>query len=149
MISAESARSIEQDLLQKADVIGHYLRGLAGTDPEFAARVLREITDHLHGSLASVSQSPLPGRPPVLVASRPRAGDEVEEFILDNLATSPAELSVQEIFDRFNEAEIEIKRKTLVVRLHRMEHAGKLMSRAHGHYSLSEVELRQYQASRR
>lgn len=148
MISAELARSIEQDLLQKADVIGHYLRGLAGTDPEFAARILREITDHLHGSLAS-GQTPLPGRPPVLVTSRPGAGDEVEEFILDNLATSPAGLSVQEIFDRFNEAEIEIKRKTLVVRLHRMEHAGKLMSRAHGHYSLSEVELRQYQASRR
>jgi hypothetical protein len=148
MISVESARSIEQDLLQKADVIGHYLRGLAGTDPEFAARILREITDHLHGSLAS-GQTPLPGRPPVLVTSRPGAGDEVEEFILDNLATSPAGLSVQEIFDRFNEAEIEIKRKTLVVRLHRMEHAGKLMSRAHGHYSLSEVELRQYQASRR
>jgi DNA-binding transcriptional regulator PaaX len=88
-------------------------------------------------------------RQPVLVSSRLGAGDEVEEFILDNLATSPSGLSVQEIVDRFNEAEIEIKRKTLVVRLHRMEHAGKLMSRAHGHYSLSEVELRQHQAAKR
>jgi len=32
------------------------------------------------------------------------------------------------------------KRKTLVVRLHRMVHAGRLSSHSHGHYTLSEAE---------
>jgi hypothetical protein len=49
-------------------------------------------------------------------------------------------LSVQEIVDGLQEAEIEIKRATLVVRLHRMLQAGKLTSRTHGHYVLSEAE---------
>jgi hypothetical protein len=77
-------------------------------------------------------------RQPVLVSSR--AADEVEEFLLECLADSPLGLSVQDIVDRFDEAEVEIKRQTLVVRLHRMVQAGKLSSRAHGHYALSEAE---------
>ena len=40
----------------------------------------------------------------------------------------------------WQEAEIAIKRATLVVRLHRMVQAGKLTSRTHGHYVLSEAE---------
>jgi hypothetical protein len=75
---------------------------------------------------------------PKLVASR--ATDDIEEFILEILADSPRGLSVQEIVDRLDEADVEIKRQTLVVRLHRMVQAGKLSSRAHGHYSLSEAE---------
>ena len=60
--------------------------------------------------------------------------------ILDILAENPLGLSVQEIVDHLDEAQLEIKRRTLVVRLHRMVHAGKLASRAHGHYALSEAE---------
>jgi hypothetical protein len=33
-----------------------------------------------------------------------------------------------------------MRRATLVVRLHRMERAGKLISRTHGHYVLSDDE---------
>ena len=78
-------------------------------------------------------------RPNVRLAARSGGGDEIEEFILEILANSSG-LSVQEIVDRFQEAEIEIKRATLVVRLHRMVQAGKLTSRTHGHYVLSEAE---------
>ncbi len=78
-------------------------------------------------------------RPNVRLATRSSGGDEIEEFVLDILAHSSG-LSVQEIVDRFQEAEIEIKRATLVVRLHRMVQAGKLTSRTHGHYVLSEAE---------
>jgi DNA-binding IclR family transcriptional regulator len=73
------------------------------------------------------------------VASRGGAED-IEDFILDILAENPLGLSVQEIVDHLDEAQLEIKRRTLVVRLHRMVHAGKLASRAHGHYALSEAE---------
>ena len=41
---------------------------------------------------------------------------------------------------KWDEAQLEIKRKTLVVRLHRMVQAGRLSSQAHGHYTLSEAE---------
>ena len=146
MASSDAARQVGQDLLQKADVLAQYLKGLAATDPELAAQILGEITARLEAVLSANAAGkansravPLERRPPVLVSSR-GASDEIEEFILENLADSPVGLSVQEIVDRLDEAEVEIKRQTLVVRLHRMVQAGKLASRAHGHYALSEAE---------
>jgi hypothetical protein len=143
MTSPDAAGLVRQDLLLKADVLAHYLRGLAATDAEFAAQVLAEITARLESALlpggkANARATPFDRRQPVLVSSR--AADEVEEFILECLADSPLGLSVQEIVYRFDEAEVEIKRQTLVVRLHRMVQAGKLSSRTHGHYALSEAE---------
>ena len=84
-------------------------------------------------------------RPNVRLAKS--GGDEIEDFILDILAHSPRGLSVQEIVDGLVEAEIEIKRATLVVRLHRMLQAGKLTSRTHGHYVLSEAEHNRRQSA--
>ena len=147
-LSSEAARQIEQDLLLKADVLSYYLNSLATTDGERAKAVYAGIISRLRNAVSTESDfesgvGDLPSsdrRPTFRVASRSSGADEVEDFILDNLAHSPKGLSVQEIVDRFKEAEIEIKRATLVVRLHRMEHAGKLMSRAHGHYVLSEAE---------
>jgi hypothetical protein len=145
MTSSDAAGHVRHDLLLKADVLAHYLRGLSATDAEFAAQVLAEITARLESALLSGAAgkangrtTPSERRQPVLVASR--AADEVEEFLLECLADSPLGLSVQDIVDRFDEAEVEIKRQTLVVRLHRMVQAGKLSSRAHGHYALSEAE---------
>jgi DNA-binding transcriptional regulator PaaX len=54
---------------------------------------------------------------------------------------------VQEIVERFDEAKLDMKRPTLVVRLHRLVRAGKLASRAHGHYALSEDEYGRRRAS--
>ncbi len=147
-LSSEAARQIEQDLLLKADVLSHYLNSLATADGERAKAVYAGIVSRLRNAVSTEVDfesgtgdlPPSDRRPTFRVASRSSGGDEVEDFILDNLAHSPRGLSVQEIVDRFKEAEIEIKRATLVVRLHRMEHAGKLMSRAHGHYVLSEAE---------
>jgi hypothetical protein len=145
MTSSDAAGHVRHDLLLKADVLAHYLRGLSATDAELAAQVLAEITARLEGALLSGAAgkangraTPSDRRQPVLVSSR--AADEVEEFLLECLADSPLGLSVQDIVDRFDEAEVEIKRQTLVVRLHRMVQAGKLSSRAHGHYALSEAE---------
>ena len=145
MTSSDAAGHVRHDLLLKADVLAHYLRGLSATDAEFAAQVLAEITARLESALLSGAAgkangraTPSDRRQPVLVSSR--VADEVEEFLLECLADSPLGLSVQDIVDRFDEAEVEIKRQTLVVRLHRMVQAGKLSSRAHGHYALSEAE---------
>jgi hypothetical protein len=143
MTSPDAAGQVRQDLLLKADVLAHYLRALAATDPDFAAQILSEIAGRLESALlpeTAKGQGRLPPgrRQPVLVSSR--QVDEIEEFILDSLADSPLGLSVQEIVDRLDEAQFEIKRQTLVVRLHRMVQAGKLSSRAHGHYALSEAE---------
>jgi hypothetical protein len=144
MASSDAARLVGQDLLLKADVLAHYLKGLGATDPDMAAQILAEITARLEGALLSDAGKGNPRtvpfeRKPVLVSAR-AASDEIEEFILDSLADTPVGLSVQEIVDRFDEAQLEIKRQTLVVRLHRMVQAGKLASRAHGHYALSEAE---------
>jgi hypothetical protein len=146
MTSPDAAGLVRQDLLLKADVLAHYLRGLGATDADFAAQLLAEITARLESALAPDAAaktngraSPFERRQPVLVSSR-APGDEVEEFILESLTDSPLGLSVQDIVDRFDEAEVEIKRQTLVVRLHRMVQSGKLSSRAHGHYALSEAE---------
>jgi len=146
MTSPDTARLVEQDLLAKADVLAHYLRGLAATDPDLAAQILTEIAARLEGALlpdgaakSGKRGAALERRQPALTSPR-AAGDEIEDFILESLTDSPRGLSVQEIVDRLDEAEIEIKRQTLVVRLHRMVQAGKLASRAHGHYTLSEGE---------
>ena len=77
---------------------------------------------------------------PVVVAARGGGADDIEDFILDILAENPTGLSVQDIVSNLDEAQLDIKRKTLVVRLHRMVHAGRLSSLAHGHYILSEAE---------
>jgi hypothetical protein len=144
MTSPNAAEQVRLDLLAKADALALYLQVLGKSDPEFAAEILSEITTRLHAALlpdGAKTNTRAVARErsqPKLVASR--ATDDIEEFILEILADSPRGLSVQEIVDRLEEADVEIKRQTLVVRLHRMVQAGKLSSRAHGHYSLSEAE---------
>jgi len=144
MTSPNAAEQVRLDLLAKADALALYLQVLGKSDPEFAAEILSEITTRLHAALlpdgakGNARAVPRERPQPKLVASR--ATDDIEEFILEILADSPRGLSVQEIVDRLDEADVEIKRQTLVVRLHRMVQAGKLSSRAHGHYSLSEAE---------
>jgi hypothetical protein len=145
--SLDAMRQIEQELLLKADILAHYLKGLASTDADRAKAVLGEISVRLRDAVAieagfeAKSDHPsVSDKRPVLVSSRSGGGEDVEEFILENLAHSPRGLSVQEIVDYFDEAAIEIKRPTLVVRLHRLERAGKVTTRTHGHYALSEAE---------
>jgi hypothetical protein len=143
--SPDAIRLFEQDLLQKADVLAIGLRGLRSADPGRASELLTVISDRLEGALAG--DAPVAAEPivsagerqkPLLVASR--GGDDVEDFILDILAENPVGMSVQEIVDHLDEAQLDMKRRTLVVRLHRMVHAGRLAQRAHGHYALSESE---------
>ena len=145
--SQDAIRLYEQDLLQKADMLAIGLKGLRSADPARAAQVLTAISERLEGAALRDTVPTHAGEPaapperqrPLLVASRGGAED-IEDFILDILAENPLGLSVQEIVDHLDEAQLEIKRRTLVVRLHRMVHAGKLASRAHGHYALSEAE---------
>jgi hypothetical protein len=148
-LSLDVVRQVEQDLLLMADILAYHIGNLVATDAERARSICDEIVARLR-TAASVDGEQEPKsdvlrsldrerRPNVRLATRSGGGDEIEEFILDNLAHSSG-LSVQEIFDRFEEAEVAIKRPTLVVRLHRMVQAGKLTSRTHGHYVLSEAE---------
>jgi hypothetical protein len=148
-LSLDVVRQVEQDLLLKADVLAYHIGSMVATDPERARNVCDEIITRLRAAVSADSESDIrpdvlrsidrDRRPNVRLAARSGGGDEIEEFILEILANSSG-LSVQEIVDRFQEAEIEIKRATLVVRLHRMVQAGKLTSRTHGHYVLSEAE---------
>jgi hypothetical protein len=141
-LSQDAIRLYAQDLLQKADMLVIGLRGLRSADAQRAAELLTVITDRLEG--AALGDSPAGAEPvaerqkPLLVASR--GSDDVEDFILEILAENPVGLSVQEIVDHLDEAQLDMKRRTLVVRLHRMVHAGRLAQRAHGHYALSEAE---------
>src|SRR5712671_6274549 len=149
----DAVRAYEQELLQKADMLAMGLKGLKSASPERAAEVLAEISSRLGRAVAAEPvagmedrvRDPRRGTPavvaaPVVVAARGGGADDIEDFILDILAENPLGLSVQEIVDHLDEAQLDMKRRTLVVRLHRMVHAGKLASRAHGHYALSEAE---------
>ena len=147
-LSLDVVRQVEQDLLVKADVLAYHIGNLVATDPERAKAVYGEIVARLRDAVSTEADlepkseqlTSLERRSNLRVASR-SGGDEIEDFILDILAHSPRGLlSVQEIFDGLQEAELEIKRATLVVRLHRLVQAGKLTSRTHGHYVLSEAE---------
>ncbi len=142
--SQDAIRLYEQDLLQKADMLAIGLKGLRAADAGRAAELLTVITDRLEDAIAADglpgAEPAAPGErgKPLLVATR--GSDDVEDFILDILAENPVGLSVQEIVDHLDEAQLDMKRRTLVVRLHRMVHAGRLAQRAHGHYALSEAE---------
>ena len=151
-LSSDVVRQVEQDLLVKADVLAYHLGNLVVTDPERARAVYEEIVARLRDAVSPAADLPpksellsLDRRPNVRLAKS--GGDEIEDFILEILAHSPRVLSVQEIVDGLQEAEIEIKRATLVVRLHRMLQAGKLTSRTHGHYVLSEAEHNRRQSA--
>ncbi|HMK79386.1 MAG TPA: hypothetical protein VK438_07030 [Xanthobacteraceae bacterium] len=139
-VSLESVRQFEQNLLQQTEVLALGLAGLRSADAARADQLLSQIIERLqgvvgHNEVAAGAERP---RPFVVAARAP--SDEVEAFILDILADSPRGLSVQDIVSRMDEAQLPMKRQTLVVRLHRMEHAGKLATIAHGHYGLSEAE---------
>jgi hypothetical protein len=143
----DAVRAYEQELLQKADMLAMGLKGLASALPERAAEVLAEISSRLGRAVAGEPAAAMEERArdprrgaPVVIAARGGGADDIEDFILDVLAENPLGLSVQDIVDNLDEAQLEIKRKTLVVRLHRMVHAGRLSSQAHGHYTLSEAE---------
>src|SRR5580698_6485249 len=150
-LSPDVVRQVEQDLLVKADVLAYHIGNLVVTDAERARAVYEEIVARLRNAVSPADLAPksellaLDRRPNVRLAKS--GGDEIEDFILDILAHSPRGLSVQEIVDGLIEAEIEIKRATLVVRLHRMLPAGKLTSRNHGHYVLSEAEHNRRQSA--
>ena len=141
-LSQDAIRLYEQDLLQKADMLVIGLKGLRAADAARAAELLTVISDRLEaavlGDAPAGVEPPAERQKPLLVATR--GGDDVEDFILEILAENPVGLSVQEIVDHLDEAQLDMKRRTLVVRLHRMVHAGRLAQRAHGHYALSEAE---------
>ena len=146
--SQDAVRLYEQDLLQKADMLAIGLKGLRAADPARAEQLLTTITERLEGALDAPAHVGQPAAEPAAISERQRpllvasrgGAEDIEDFILDILAENPLGMSVQEIVDHLDEAQLEIKRRTLVVRLHRMVHAGKLASRAHGHYALSEAE---------
>lgn len=147
IISPDAVRAYEQELLQKTDMLVLGLKGLKAAAPARAVDLLDEIAGRLQralgddGPVGDAEGRPRPElRRPVVVAARGGGADEIEDFILDVLAESPPGLSVQGIVDSLDAAQIEIKRKTLVVRLHRMVQAGRISPQAHGHYTLSEAE---------
>jgi hypothetical protein len=150
-ILPDAVRAYEQELLQKADMLALGLNGLRAAAPERAISLFDEIAARLQravGEGAGITGSPADGRlrieprrpAPVVVVTRGGGADDIEDFILDILAENPPGLSVQDIVDSLDAAQLEIKRKTLVVRLHRMVQAGRISAQAHGHYTLSEAE---------
>jgi hypothetical protein len=141
-LSPDAIRLYEQDLLQKADMLAIGLKGLRSADAARAAELLTAISERLEGAVLG---APTAGAEPAAERQKPllvatRGSDDVEDFILEILSENPIGLSVQEIVDHLDEAQLDMKRRTLVVRLHRMVHAGRLAQRAHGHYALSEAE---------
>ena len=147
-ISPDSIRLYEQGILQQAEVLALGLNGLRMADPERATALLTRVIERLQeivrpdGSAAHVGETRAEKerRQPFLVASKSSDSEDTEEFLLDLLAASPKGLSVQNLMDDFEEAQLAIKRQTLVVRLHRMVRAGKLVSLAHGHYAVTDSE---------
>jgi hypothetical protein len=143
----DALRAYEQELMQKAEVLALGLKGLRATAPERAAELLETIVEKLEGTpVQSGTRSDDRGHTdprratPVVVSARGGGADEIEDFIIDILGENPTGLSVQDIVNDLTEAQLEIKRQTLVVRLHRMVRAGKIAPLTHGHYILSDAE---------
>jgi hypothetical protein len=149
-IVPDAMRAYEQELLQKAEVLALGLGGLRAKSPERAAELLETIMEKLEtaaipgGGVRSAADergaAEARRMTPVVVSARGGGADEIEDFLMDILAENPTGLSVQDIVNDLAEAQLDIRRQTLVVRLHRMVRAGKLSSLAHGHYILSEAE---------
>lgn len=139
-VSADAIRELEERLLKEADMLGIILRGLKSADPARAAQVAAAITDRLQQALRGPAEAASEERPRPVLVSRQEGTEAIEDFILENLEQAPRGLTVQEFVDRFDEAQLAIRRQTLVVRLHRMVQSGRLASVAHGHYALSEAE---------
>src|ERR1700730_12427734 len=124
----DAVRAYEQELLQKADMLALGLKGLRAAAPDRAAELLEDIAARLEVAMARDGGAVvLPGidersraeprrLAPVVVAARGGGADDIEDFILDILAENPVGLSVQDIVSNLDEAQLDIKRKTLVVR---------------------------------
>jgi len=143
----DALRAYEQELLQKAELLSLGLKGLRATAPERAAELLEMIMEKLEaaaavpgGGAARAGDERTEPRRMVVVSARGGGADEIEDFIMDILSENPTGMSVQDIVNDLAEAQLDIKRQTLVVRLHRMVRAGKLSPLTHGHYVLSEAE---------
>jgi hypothetical protein len=168
-ILSDAVQAYEQELLHKADMLAMALTGLHARAPERAAVLFDQITTCLAQAVSATSAAAASledktvttatalsrdsedgraddatrsetRRPAALVIAARGSGDEIEDFILEVLAAHPPGLSVQDIVDSLDDAQLEIKRKTLVVRLHRMVQAGRLAPQGHGNYTLSEAE---------
>lgn len=146
----DALRAYEQELLQKADMLSLGLRGLRATSPQRAAELLDIIMEKLEEAAAAAPAAGVVRAGPdersaeprrmVVVSARGGGADDIEDFIMDILSENPTGMSVQDIVNDLAEAQLDIKRQTLVVRLHRMVRAGKLSPLTHGHYVLSEAE---------
>lgn len=150
-ILPDALRAYEQELLQKAEMLALGLNGLRATAPDRAADLLETITEKLAAAAIGSGAAQTPAgrdargsqaetRRFNVVSARGGGADDIEDFIMDILGENPTGLSVQDIVNDLDEAQLDIRRQTLVVRLHRMVRAGKLSPLAHGHYILSEAE---------
>ena len=150
-ILPDALRAYEQELLQKAEMLALGLNGLRATAPERAAELLDTITEKLAAAAiqggsarTAASGGDMRGQTETrrlnVVSTRGGGADDIEDFIMDILGENPTGLSVQDIVNDLEEAQLDIRRQTLVVRLHRMVRAGKISPLAHGHYVLSEAE---------
>lgn len=146
-ILPDALRVYEQELLQKAEVLALGLSGLRATAPERAAEFVETLIEKLVAAavpggtrVAGGEGRPAETRRLNVVSARGGGADDIEDFIMDILTENPTGLSVQDIVSDLEEAQLDIKRQTLVVRLHRMVRAGKLSPLSHGHYILSEAE---------
>jgi hypothetical protein len=156
-LSIEAVRQVDLRLRRDAEILVHEIRSLADEDAQRAGVICTEIIALLRKMVVPETdvypklehppsaEAPIPFR----ATSRPGAGDGtgIEDFILSLLAQCPRGMSVQEVVDNLDEADMPIKRPTLVVRLHRMVQAGKLTKGAHGHYELSEAEHNRRQSA--
>ena len=150
-ILPDALRAYEQELLQKAEMLALGLNGLRATAPDRAADLLETIMEKLTAAAIGSGAVQVPAsrdarggqtetRRLNVVSARGGGADDIEDFIMDILGENPTGLSVQDIVNDLDEAQLDIRRQTLVVRLHRMVRAGKLSPLAHGHYVLSEAE---------
>jgi hypothetical protein len=150
-MSTDALRAYEQELLQKAEMLALGLNGLRASAPDRATELFEVITEKLAaaaiqgaGATRALAGGDARGQAETrrlnVVSTRGGGADDIEDFIMDILAENPTGLSVQDIVNDLEEAQLDIRRQTLVVRLHRMVRAGKISSLSHGHYVLSEAE---------
>lgn len=125
---------------------------IGGKEPALGRELLDEALAAVEAALAELDAQVHNARPKAVHPGGREPGHagareeptDIETFIIDLLGSYPEGLSVQLLLTTIDEAGFETpRRETLVVRLHRMAKAGKILNVSHGHYRLPDPAARQ------
>jgi len=141
MTAKDVIKVVSDEILQAAGVLRVKLDGLSYSDPDSAEKLLAEINEIINNS----------GSPAPNVTAQPTPAtislSPAEEVIVEFLAHENDPQTIDQILECAGQAESDLKKSTLAVRLHRMVQSKKLTNPSRGLYSVSNFVRAGYRPS--